>query len=202
MSKQIYKDKITLNILEKYISAIPSELKYYYSKITEVMKIDVNIALIYLFAKVEAGQLNALYVQVKKGYRTHTEMTWSIIESQDITLKKNYFKLFYNLFGCEFDDGLTEKLAKAKIVRNKIMHGANADYYDVLNAIRDVFEYSNAFNDFVFNLKGFKPYNRLTGIFGSLKTVQDEEVTMLILNALGFTVDSQLFAVIKKDFRF
>lgn len=82
------------------------------------------------------------------------------------------------------------------------MHGAVANNHEVLDAIKEILEYSNDFNSYISSLNYFKPYSNLKGVFGRLVAKLNQEETILIMKGLGFHIESSLFALIKKDFKF
>lgn len=201
--KSLYENRFTQNKLLQYIENMPNDLKFYYSKIKEIINISAETALIYAHAKLEGGLLNALYIQVKKNYKTNADITWAIIESQDLTLKSKYNDIFYNLFSNEYKVEFSKMLDKSKKLRNKIVHGADSYYYfDIFNAIRDLLEFSNVFNDYIYSLKNFRPYRNLKGVFGKSTCKLNAEETVLIMKGLGFTINHEIYSVIKKDFKF
>jgi len=164
-----------------------ADIKWYFQELPKLINksFPYELCIAYLFMQLEMARMMTLYCCIKRKYRTDPEVTWRILDANEINWR-NFEDYFYNIFNLNYDPSLFSCLSKAINARNKIMHGGSLSEEEKRNSICDVLEFSELYNDFIFRNAGFKPISKLTGVFGAQKYILDGEVTRLVMKGLGF----------------
>jgi hypothetical protein len=173
-------------IVNRYRKSPPEVQEYFkhLPKLLEEFPLDVAIA--YLFARIELVQNTALYCGVVKLHRGHTEVTRNAINAHHME-RKDFEQLFENVFGKKLTSDILSPLKDAERIRDKVLHGKHISETDKRTAIVRVIEFAELFNKFVQDVAGFKPFADLRGFKGRGAAL-DKSTTRWIMKGLGFKI--------------
>lgn len=96
-------------------------------------------------------------------------------------------ELFETIYGLPIPALVTQKLAGAEKIRDKIMHGKTAKESETRKALAEVFDYAEALNQFTEQQSGFKPFDDLRGFKGRAQAL-DKSTTRWLLKGLGLDI--------------
>jgi hypothetical protein len=172
----------------KHHNEQPTEIQKYFEHVPKLLSADMpyDIALAYLFSRVEMAHRRALYCGIVKIYSANSELTDAIIRKEYLT-REGFKILFKAVFSEEFPDSLAEAITHAEEMRDTGMHGRETTESEMRRAIHDVYEYAKTFNGLVEGIAGFKPFGDLRGFKGRAENL-DKATTRLMLKGLGFTI--------------
>lgn len=162
--------------VQGYFKAVPSLIKEY----------DWEVTIGFMFIRLEKALNTMLYCGARKLHRAHAETAYRFVDQQHIT-RKEFRRLFRNVFGREIPKILTDTLAEAEKVRDKIIHGKKANDADMRKAVVRLIAYAEGMNALVDKLAGFKPFTTdLRGFVGRAESLE-EGTTCWLMKGLGFT---------------
>lgn len=166
----------------------PAELQKYFEYLPKLVSADLpyDVALAYLFSRIERAHRRTLYCGLTKRYAANTEFTDKIVRKEYLT-RDEFKKVFQAVFAHEFPDRLTKLIEHAEEMRDTGMHGRETTAVGMRQAIHDVFEYAREFNTVVSGLAGFQPFGDLRGFKGRQEGI-DVPTTRWILKGMGFRV--------------
>jgi hypothetical protein len=173
-------------IIKQY-EASADEVKRYFEHLPKLVKdFPFEVALSYLFARVERAHNMTLYCGVVKLHRAESAMAASIIKKQHLT--RDLFKeLFNSIYGVSIETYIAAKLTEAEKIRDRAIHGKEPRDKEMRKAISDVLIYAEQFNDFVEKAAQLKPFGDLRGFKGRGKPLE-KSTTRWLLKGLGFAV--------------
>lgn len=185
--------KVTPADITNQFRRAPGEIKFYFRYLTELVdligrrKCSWDVAIAYLFSRVERAHVMSLYCGVVKLHGVDKDLAWSAISNMDIT-RKNFPDLYETVYGRALSKELAQKMKHAIKVRDEIIHGKerNVDEYEKLQAVMDILKYSELFNAQVSSLAGFTPFGNLTRFWEGRKILQTKEASRWILKGMGF----------------
>ena len=158
----------------------PEEIQdYFFPSIELIENYPWQVALAYMFSCIEIAHNMALYCGVVKLHRAHSEVAWSAINSLHIT-RQGYRDLYKTVFGKPLKKEIVRKITEAEKIRDKVMHGKNATQAEMRTAVYRLIEYSELFNDFAFQLAGFKPLGNLKGFKGRAEPLNKSTTKWLL----------------------
>ena len=103
-------------------------------------------------------------------------------------MTRNGFKdLFKAIFGKPLDKPVAEKIEKAELVRDRILHGKTVSELEKRKAVIDILDYAEALNSAVCDLAGFRPFGLLTGFKGRAQSL-DKSTSRWVLKGIGLTM--------------
>lgn len=174
-------------VLKLYESQ-PDELKKYFGHLSLLINADMpyDIALAYLFSRVERAHRRSIYCGVIRRYSANSELTDEIVRKEHLT-RDGFKQLFKVIFDAEFPEALAELIGHAEDMRDTGMHGGETTESQMRQAIHDIFEYAKLFNAVVYELAGFTPFGDLRGFKGRQENL-DKATTRMILKGIGFSI--------------
>lgn len=175
----------TKGIVNKY-NALPDEIKKYlehFPKLAQEFPWDVSIS--YLFARVELAQHMTLYCGVVKRHRVNGELAANAVNNHHMT-REGFKNLYKTIFGRPLKKNVSDKIAEAEDIRDRILHGKKVSEMDKRKAVVDILEYTKAFNAALDDIAGFKPFGSLQGFKGRAKPL-DKSTSRWILKGIGLT---------------
>lgn len=177
-----YKD-----VLNKYKS-LDEDLKWYFQELPSLINkgFQYEICIAYLFMQLETARLMTLYCGIKRKYKTDTEVTWKILDANEINWK-NFKEFFFNIYHKKYDTNLHKRLEFAIRIRNILIHGGSAKEQDKIKCILNIFDFCINYNNYIYKIAGFKPIGRLTGVFGASIYNLDGEVSRMVMRGLNFS---------------
>jgi len=167
--------------------ASPKEVQGYFEAIPDLVeRFNLEVAIGFMFIRLEKALNTMLYCGARKLHRAHADTAFSFVDSHHMT-RKEFRRLFRNVFGEEIPKDLTDTLAEAERVRDKIVHGKSAADADKRRAIVRLIEYAGGMNELVSKLAGFRPFTTdLRGFVGRAESLH-ASTTSWLMKGLGFT---------------
>ncbi|NEO83462.1 MAG: hypothetical protein F6J87_04260 [Spirulina sp. SIO3F2] len=117
---------------------------------------DLDIALAYVFFRIEKGQRQTLYVGARKLYRTESELTWRAIDLHDLT-RTGFKELFKTIYSFPISQKSDKCLVDAQKIRDDLMHGRTVKDKGKREAITKAMYYAEEMNDLIQGKKDFCP---------------------------------------------
>ncbi len=166
--------------------AAPAEVQQYFDGLPELIeKFDWEIALGFMFIRVEKALNTMLYCGARKMHKAHTEVARAKVETHHMT-RKEFRSLFANVFGKAIPDATVKILTEAEKIRDKVIHGKATSDADKRKAIVHVIRYAEEMNSLVHSIAGFKPFTKdLRGFTGRGESL-DKSTTRWLMLGLGF----------------
>ena len=146
----------------------------------------LDVALSYMFARVEQAHLDSLYCGVVKLHEAQKDVASQTILSQHMT-RESFAQFFKAIFGKDVPPRTADRLNEAYKVRNKVLHGKLASEADMRKAVGRLLEYAEEFNGFVESAAGFRPLGDLRGFKGRAESLP-KSTTRWLLKGMGFRV--------------
>ncbi len=174
--------------LLKFYDNRPSEVKTHFEHLPKLVGygLPYEIAIAYVFLKIEQAQNRALYGGVVKIHRGNAEFVGRLMNFQHLT-RDGFKDIYKNVFGNALKEATANKLKEAEKVRSKVIHGKSVTDNELREAIADVLEYAEAFNTEVNTVAGFKPVADMRGFKGRADSL-DKQTTKWLMKGLGFGV--------------
>jgi hypothetical protein len=173
-------------VLKRFEQSTPS-VKWYLDQMPSLIKgFPWEVSLAWVFLRVEQAHHRALYCGVVKRHRADCEIAERAINGHHMT-RQGFNELFANVFGCELSEVTSKKIAKAELVRDRVIHGKDVKDAAMRNALVDVIEYAELLNAEVKGHVCVEPFGRLTGFKGRGKPL-DKSTSRWLLKGIGFTL--------------
>jgi hypothetical protein len=174
--------------LTKFYEGRTAEVKEYFEHLPKIIGngIPYEVSIAYVFLKTEQAQNRALYGGVVKVHRANSEFASRIMNYQHLT-RDGFQSIYKNVFGHALGRDTNKKIAEAEKVRDKVIHGKNVPENELREAIADVLEYAELFNEDVSKAAGFKPFGSMKGFKGRAEPL-DVRTTKWLMRGLGFGV--------------
>src|SRR3546814_177830 len=138
-----------------------------------------------MFTRVEKAMNRMLYCGVVKLHRANSTTASVMVNNHHMT-RREFKRLFSNVFGTDVPKELNEILAEAEKVRNKVVHGKDTTAAEMRTAIVRLLEYAEGMNALVNREAGFKPFSAdLRGFAGAAERL-DASTTSWLMKGLGF----------------
>lgn len=163
--------------VREYFRELPSLLQNYPYEVT----------LAYVFWRIEKAQNRSLYCGVLKLHRASRNVADSAVNAQHMT-RESFLKLYENVFGHQVKKTTRDKIKTAEKVRDRVIHGKNVAEPEMREALVDVLDYAEAFNDDVDAVAGFEPFGDLRGFKGAGKALESK-TSRWLLKGLGFAIN-------------
>jgi len=173
--------------LVRDFQAAPQEIQEYFEHFPKLAEdFPWEVALSYMFGRVELAHNMAIYCGAVKLHRTERTVTRIAVQGRHMT-RDGFKKLFHTIHGEDVPAEIAKKLEDAEAVRDKVMHGKAATQEEQRRAITDVLQDAKELNDFIDEQSGFRPFNNLRGFKGRAKAL-DKETTRWVLKGMGFSL--------------
>lgn len=152
-----------------------------------VVDFPLDVALAYVFARLELAQNMALYCGVVKVHRGDSELTRRAISIHHLT-RENFVLLYEEVFDLKLPTHAKADLETAEEVRDAVMHGKPPSEEKMRNAVARVLEYADAVNKQLRQKHGIIPFGSdLRGFTGRAEK-HDKRTTRFLLKGMGFTI--------------
>ncbi|MCA1716420.1 MAG: hypothetical protein LC781_05975 [Actinobacteria bacterium] len=162
------------------------EVQAYFADVPTLIEgFDWEVPLGFMFTRLEKAHNVMLYCGAVKHHRADTEVARNFVDQHHMT-RKEFHRLFKNVFGKPIKAPLRNMLEEAEAVRDKVVHGKTASAVDKRKAIVRILDYAEGMNGFVCDIAGFKPFtNDLRGFTGR-RAALDKSTTSWLMRGLGF----------------
>lgn len=192
--KGILKKYEESNDIKDYFKELPKLLQISSEKEIDGNKLPLEIALAYMFLKIEQGQFRILYGSVAKKYKADIDIVKNILKKMHLT-REGFRKIYGNIHREQPNSNLN----KALTIRDQVIHGKIVGDSELREAIYDCLEYANSVNQDVYRLVGFKPFGDMRGFVSTGRKSQNQknndvnylnkETTRFLLKGLGFPLN-------------
>ena len=160
-------------ILIEYQS-LPENIQKYFEYLPELIKGDYEIAIAYLFFKIEQGQNRLLYGVAR-----------NIVNYHHLT-RDGFKQIYKNIFNKPLPDSIIKQLKEAEKTRDKVVHGKQVKEDQLRQAITDCLIYAKLVNEEIKNIASFEPFGDMRGFKGRKESLS-KDVTHFLLKGLGFS---------------
>ena len=170
-----YFEKLSPDVM-RYFEHLPNLIKDY----------PWEVALSYVFWRVELAQTNSIYCGIVKLQSAESSLARKAV-NESRRSRSQFKEKFDMVFGKPVKATLSTKLGHAEKVRDRVIHGKEVKDEVKREAVLDILEFAEGFNSFVSSLAGFKPFGDLRGYKGRGKPM-DKSTTRWILKGMGFDI--------------
>lgn len=174
--------------LQKCYDSKSAEVKSHFGHLPQLIAgaLPYEIAIAYVFLKIEQAQNRALYGGVVKVHRCNAEFARRLMNFQHLT-RDGFKDLYKNVFGRTLPKATADLMTDAESSRDKVIHGKDVTDSELRGAIADVLAYAEAFNSEVNDVAGFKPLGDMRGFKGRAEPL-DKRTSKWLMRGLGFGV--------------
>jgi hypothetical protein len=144
-----------------------------------------EVAISYLYARVELAHNMLIYCSVVKLHRVHTEIASKGINNHHMT-RDGFRTLFQTVTGKSIRADTLAKISYAEGVRDRLLHGKSVSEEQKRKAVVDILDYAIAFNADAHVCCGIKPFGKLKGFKGRTKPL-DKSTSRWVLKGMGIT---------------
>jgi hypothetical protein len=165
----------------------PVEVQGYFDRLPDLIEhYNWEVALGFMFIRLEKALNTMLYCGARKVHRAHAETAYRFVDRHHMG-RKEFRRLFKNVFGQAISNETAGIVAEAEKVRDKIVHGKDATDADKRKAIVWLLIYAEQMNQLVDQLAGFKPFTTDLRGFAGRGDALDQSTTGWLMKGLGFT---------------
>ncbi len=173
-----------------HFKAKPPEVQEYFPSFVELVEgYPWDVAVSYVFARVEGAKHSTIYCGIVKLHWTDSGMTRALVDKDHMS-RSRFRDLFKIVFGKAIKPELLKKLAEAESIRDKIAHGKQWSAEEARRALKDIFDFASEFNAFVEEAAGFKPFGYLRGFKGRKESLP-KETTRWVLRGMGIPAKAE-----------
>lgn len=171
--------------LEKQFYDAPAQVREYFSDLPALLEnFPLDVALAYVFSRVELAHNMALYCGVVKIHNANKDVANPAIDASHVT-REGFLEMFKTVFNRELPPATRKLLEKAEEIRDRVMHGKKTLEHDKRNAIAKVIQYAAKFNETVYADARFRPFGNLRGFHGRGESLS-KATTRWVLKGMGF----------------
>ena len=168
----------------QHYQAAPEGVRNYFPDFVELVeRYNWEVPISYVFSRIEQARRITIYCGIVKLHWCESTLTWKLV-SEDHMARGRFRELFKIVFGRKIPDDLMTKLEKGEDVRDKIAHGMKWTPKEAREGLTSVLDFATEFNDFVYQLAGFRPFGDLRGYKGR-KEPLTKTTTRWILRGMG-----------------
>ncbi len=165
----------------------PKKVQEYFRDLPKLIdNFPLDVALAYVFYRVELAHNMALYCGVVKIHNANSELALNAIDASHMT-REHFITLFKTVFNKELSAETLGLIRDAESVRDRVMHGKTTNDNLKREAIAKVIQYAAKFNESVYAIARVRPFGNLRGFHGRGKSLS-KATTRWILKGMGFLV--------------
>ncbi|MCY4383534.1 MAG: hypothetical protein OXE44_10340 [Nitrospinae bacterium] len=170
-------------ILKKF-DKLPVEIQGYFAHFPALARgFPWEVSISYTFSLVETAHNMTVYCGVVKLHKVDSSLARTALENHHMT-RPGFRDLYKTIFNRKLPQTIVDKIIRAEAVRDRILHGKEANDKNKRQAIVDVLDYAVAFNGEVDKVASFKPFGSLQGFKGRGKPL-DKSTSRWILKGMG-----------------
>lgn len=184
-----YSFRVAKNIvsLKSLYASAPEEVRLYFEHFPKLLEdFPLDVALAYMFSRVELAHNMAIYCGVVKIHKADAKLARSAVEGHHMN-RDGFRALFAAIYGQKINATAQKYIEEAESIRDKVMHGKTVSERDKRVALSRVLHYAVKFNEQTCAVGGFKPFGRLQGFKGRLKPL-DKSTSRWILKGVGLSL--------------
>jgi hypothetical protein len=163
----------------------PEQVQEYFSDLPSLLEnFPLDVALAYVLFRVELAHNMALYCGVVKIHNASKEVAGAAIEANHMT-RDSFLELFKTVFNRELPTEVCNHLENAQGIRDRVIHGKRTLEQKKREAIIEVIQYAEKFNEIVYAAAKFRPFGNLEGLQGQGQSLS-KATTRLVLKGMDF----------------
>ncbi len=173
--------------LKQYFDDAPEQVREYFSDLPGLLEnFRLDVALAYVFFRVELAHNMALYCGVVKIHNASKEVAGAAIHANHMT-RESFLELFKTVFNLEVPTAIRILLENAEEVRDRVIHGKRTPEHEKREAIMEVIQYAENFNEIVYAAAKFRPFANLKGFHGDGQSLS-KAATRWVLKGMDFSL--------------
>lgn len=171
--------------LLKYFNGAPAEIRWYFEFLPKLVEgFPLEIALAYVFSRVELAHNMTLYCGITKLHKADTGLASRAVQGHHMT-RTEFRKKYEIVYGKAIPDSTALLLTQAEAVRDRVLHGKRASDDQIRNAVAHVLEYADQLNGYTQTQSGPRPFGDLRGFRGAAQSLE-KGTSRWVLRGMGF----------------
>lgn len=163
---------------------LPDDIRSWIEIVPELVESYIwEVAIAFVFTRIEAIHHETLYRGLVKRHRTHASLTRDLLDRDHMT-RRRFRELFKTVFDVPIPHALDEHLSDAEAIRNRVVHGKSLTGAQARGCLMSAFEFLEGLNDFVYVTAGFRPCADGRGFKGRVESL-NKETSRWVLRGMG-----------------
>jgi len=173
--------------LKQHFDDAPEQVREHFSDLPGLLEnFSLDVALAYVFSRVELAHNMALYCGVVKIHNASREVAGAAIDANHMT-RESLLEMFKTVFNRDLPTATLNLLENAEGVRDRVMHGKKTPEHKKREAIVEVIQYAEKFNETVYAAARFRPFGNLQGFHGRGQSLS-KATTRWVLKGMDFSL--------------
>jgi len=173
--------------LKQHFDDAPEQVREYFSDLPGLLEnFPLDVALAYVFFRVELAHNMALYCGVVKIHNASKEIAGAAIEANHMT-RESFLEMFKTVFNRDLPTEICNLLENAEGVRDRVIHGKRTLEQKKREAITEVIQYAEKFNEVVYAAARFRPFGNLQGFQGRGQSLS-KATSRWVLKGMDFSL--------------
>ncbi len=173
--------------LKQHFDDAPEQVREYFSDLPGLLEsFPLDVALAYVFFRVELAHNMALYCGVVKIHNASREVAGAAIEANHIT-HESFLEMFKTVFNRDLPTEICNLLENAGRVRDRVIRGKRTLEQKKREAIMELIQYAEKFNEIVYAAAKFRPFGSLQGFQAHGQSLS-KATTRWVLKGMDFSL--------------
>ncbi len=173
--------------LKTLYSSAPDEVQWYFEHLPGLLdQYPLDVALAYVFARIEIAHNMAIYCGVVKIHKADAGLARVAVDRHHMN-REGFRSLFETIYGKALNSTAQKYIEEAEEVRDKVMHGKKVSEQDKRAALSRVLHYAVKFNEQTNEAAGLKLCGRLQGFKGRSGSL-DKSTSRWLLKGVGLAL--------------
>ena len=173
--------------LKQHFDDAPEQVREYFSDLPGLLEnFPLDVALAYIFFRVELAHNMALYCGVVKIHNASKEVARAAIDANHIT-RESFHDMFKTVFNRDLPTETRDLLENAEGIRDRVMHGKKTLEQKKREAIVEVLQYAEKVNEIVYAAARFRPFGNLQGFHEGGQSLS-KATTRWVLKGMDFSL--------------
>ena len=121
-----------------------------------------------------------------KIHKASKEVAGAAIDANHLT-RETFLEMFKTVFNLDLPIAVRNHLENAEGVKNRVIHGKRSPEHEKREAIMEVIQYAEKFNETVYAAAKFRPFGNLKGFQGEGQSLS-KAATRWVLKGMDFSV--------------
>lgn len=171
--------------LRRQYTDLPEDVKSYLPKLRSLLEqSDLELALAYLFMKIEQGRYRAIKCFLIRILKCKAQIIDGILENKQLT-RKSFRKTIFELTADGFSEASFTRLDQAEAVRDAQIHGRPPSSENLRKAICDAMAFIQIFGDDVRRETSKNPFGNLQGLSSRIKVLSGKQSEWIVRGVLA-----------------
>lgn len=177
----------TIVSLKALFKSAPAEVQFYFEHLPSLLDgYPLDVALAYVFARVELAHNMAIYCGTVKIHKVDAQLARPAVDRHHMT-REGFRELFASIYGQKINTAAQKYNKEAEAIRDKVMHGKPVKDQDKRMALSRVIHYAVKLNEQTSQVANLKLFGRLQGFKGRIKPL-DKSTSRWVLKGVGLTI--------------